>query len=125
MVVLYQHEITGASTEELLDKTASENDHAADPFTRQTVAAVLAGAGELDATIDLYSSSWPASRMAPLERSILRIAVNEILNDADIPAEVSIDEAVTLAKRYCSREAAGLINGILGKLVEESPGEPR
>lgn len=123
MVILYQYELTGSPLDELYAGFAAENDREADAFTRETVAAVIDGAESLDAIIDRYSRNWAAQRMAPLERSILRIAVHEITETADIPVEASIDEAVTLSKRYCSREAASLINGILGKLVEDTPGD--
>jgi N utilization substance protein B len=123
MVVLYQQEITGSPTGDLFISLEAENEYEADEFTRDTVTAVLNKAEELDEIIDSCSDNWSAKRMAPLERSILRIAVNEIIADESIPAEVSIDEAVALAKRFCSREAAALINGILGKLAEESPGD--
>ena len=61
---------------------------------------------------------------APLERNILRVAVHELLDWADIPAPVSINEAVDLAKRYCQTEAAGLVNGILGRIVSEQSEVP-
>jgi N utilization substance protein B len=123
MVVLYQRELTGSSVDELFDSLASESGEDADQFSRDTVATVLEQAAELDKVIDRHSRNWSARRMSPLERNILRIAVNEMIADDSIPMEVSIDEAVILAKRYCSREAAALINGILGKLAEENAGD--
>ncbi len=54
--------------------------------------------------------------MAVLERNVLRLAVFE-LREADVPAAVAIDEAVSLAKRYASPEAASLVNGILGRIA--------
>ena len=56
--------------------------------------------------------------MAVLERNILRLAVWE-LHTGDVPPAVAIDEAVELAKRYASPEAAGLVNGVLGKIARE------
>jgi N utilization substance protein B len=60
-----------------------------------------------------HSSGWPLSRMAPLERSILRLALWEMMNGAT-PAAVAIDEAVRLAKRYSTDEAGAFVNGVLG-----------
>jgi N utilization substance protein B len=120
MVILYQRELTGSSSEDLLTSLADEQEHDVDPFTRDTVATVVERSDELDRIIDRHSRDWTAKRMSSLERNILRIAVNEIVNDEDIPFEVSIDEAVGLSKRYCSREAAALINGILGQLAGEA-----
>ena len=120
MVVLYQRDITGAGIDELYRSLEAETGHAPDDFTRQEVEAVIASQGGLDAAIDAGSQGWPAHRLAALERNILRLAVYEITRRDDIPFEVSIDEAVALAKRYCSREAGTLVNGILGKIAEEA-----
>ena len=54
-----------------------------------------------------------------LERNVLRIAIRE-LDRGDIPLEVAIDEAVRLAKRYASTDAASLVNGILGRIAREA-----
>ncbi|MBE0428360.1 MAG: transcription antitermination factor NusB [Thermoleophilia bacterium] len=124
MVVLYQHDITGAAPEELYNSLRKERGHEASAFTRDVVEGVLADVGELDAEIDVHAIGWPAHRMAALERNILRIGLYEIRKRGDIPVEVSIDEAVRLSKRFCSREAAALINGILGKVAEEERGAP-
>lgn len=118
MVVLYQHDLTGSPIDELYNNLQRESGHEADDFTREEVDGVLSSAQELDREIDSYSRSWPAHRMAALERSILRIGMYEIRQRPEIPIEATIDEAVTLAKRFCSREAAALVNGVLGKAAE-------
>lgn len=123
MVILYQHDLTGTGIDELLAGFAAEHGYEADRFTEDEVRSVEEASGRLDDVIDSCSIDWPASRLAPLERSILRIAVYEMMERPDIPLETSIDEAVTLAKRFCSREAGVLINGILGKLAEDLHGE--
>lgn len=123
MVVLYQHELTGAEPERLYPGLEQDNGYPVEEYTRQLVAGVLDGAARLDAMIDRASRNWPAHRLAPLERNILRIAVYEIGQREDIPVEVSIDEAVTLAKRYSSAEAGSLVNGILSHVSEEVSGD--
>lgn len=122
MVVLYQHDITGGEYAELFVNLEKDRGHEPAPFTRELVEGVDSHREEIDGSIDRYSINWPAHRIAALERNILRIGVYEIGFRDDIPAETSIDEAVGLAKRYCSREAGVLINGILGKMVEEGDG---
>jgi N utilization substance protein B len=64
------------------------------------------------------SEGWPADRLGTLERNILRIGAYE-LEEETVPAEVAINEAVLLAKRYATDEAARLVNGILGHLSSE------
>ena len=65
------------------------------------------------------SEGWTADRLGALERNVLRIAIYE-LDDGDVPLEVAIDEAVALAKRYASEDAAKLVNGILGRIAREA-----
>lgn len=122
MVILYQQDLTGSGLEELYGNLEKDRGHSPVEFTRSEVEDVLKSREELDAVIDAASRGWPAHRMAALERNILRIAVYEIKSRPDIAIETSIDEAVTLAKRYCSREAGALVNGILSKVTEEGQG---
>jgi len=119
MVILYQHDLTGAGIDALYENHRREKGYPPDDFTRAEVEAVLDMKDEIDATIDAVSQGWPAHRLAALERNILRIAIFELYHRRDIPTEVSIDEAVALAKRYCSNEAGSLVNGILGKIAGE------
>ena len=79
---------------------------------------VVAEADELDARLSAASEGWPADRLGALERNVLRIGIFE-LEGGDVPVEVAIDEAVTLAKRYASDEAGRLVNGILGRIARE------
>jgi N utilization substance protein B len=103
---VYQHEVTGRSLEELLE--------GAKPFTRELAEEVEAKKGELDELIARHSKGWSIDRIAPLERSIMRVALYEALHREDIPVEVAIDEAVELTKEYCGADAPGFVNGILG-----------
>lgn len=120
MVVLYQHDLTGAGLDDLYKSIETERGYEPAVYTRSLVEGVTASRDELDSEIDARSLKWPSHRLAALERNILRIAVYEIKKSPDIPVETSIDEAVRLAKRYCSREAGSLINGILGTLANET-----
>ena len=63
-------------------------------------------------------ADWPADRLGTLERNILRIGVYE-LEEGTVPREVAINEAVVLAKRYASEDAARLVNGVLGRIARE------
>lgn len=73
--------------------------------------------GEVDKAIEENSKSWKISRFSKVDLSILRLATYEILYVEDIPHQVSINEAVKLAKKYGSDESHKFINGILGGLV--------
>lgn len=103
---LYQADVTGGDAAERLDD--------AKPFTRELVAGVGGHRKELDEEIARLARGWDLSRIAPLERNIMRVAVYELRHRDDVPTEVAIDEAVTLAKRYCGADAPGFVNGVLG-----------
>ncbi len=111
LFLLYQWDVTG-------QPLASLYEGEVDPFARETAEAVVTEAPELDARITEAAEGWTADRLGAIERNILRIALHELDGD-DIPDEVAIDEAVTLAKRYATDDAARLVNGILGRIVRE------
>jgi transcription antitermination protein NusB len=111
LFLLYQWDVTG-------QPLASLYEGEVDPFARETAEAVAARAPELDRRITEAAEDWTADRLGAIERNILRIALHELDGD-DVPDEVAIDEAVTLAKRYASDDAARLVNGILGRIVRE------
>lgn len=111
LFMLFQWDVTGK-------ELGSTYEGDADEFAWETARAVADRAEELDRRIDEATQGWPADRLGALERNVLRIAIHE-LELGEVPAEVAIDEAVRLAKRYASDEAGRLVNGILGKIARE------
>ena len=109
--MLFQWDVTGRPLGSLYEGEV-------DDYTRQLAEAVTEHAGLLDARITSASDEWTADRLGAVERNVLRVALEE-LDEGEVPMEVVLDEAVTLAKRYASEDAARLVNGILGKLVRE------
>jgi transcription antitermination protein NusB len=111
LFLLYQSDVTGRPLASLYEGEIDE-------FARETAEAVIADAQELDRRITAAAESWTADRLGAVERNILRIAVHE-LEAEKVPPEVAIDEAVTLAKRYATADAARLVNGILARIARE------
>jgi N utilization substance protein B len=111
LFLLYQWDVTGQPLTSLYEGEV-------DLFARETAEAVAAQAPELDQRITAASEGWTADRLGAIERNILRIALYELDGD-EVPDEVAIDEAVTLAKRYATDDAGRLVNGILGRIVRE------
>ena len=109
LFLLYQWDLTG-------QPLGTNYEAEIDEFARDLAEAVVERAPELDARISSVSGDWPAKQLGTLERNILRIGVYE-LEQGTVPVEVAIDEAVTLAKRYASEDAARLVNGILGTIA--------
>lgn len=118
MIALYQHDLTGRP---LADSFAASDS----PFVRALAAAAAERAAELDAVIDEHAHGWSVERIQPLERSIMRVALLEMLHaelvpaDEPIPPEGAIEEAVESAKTFCGSEAPGFVNGVLGAVLRE------
>jgi len=115
VIALYQHDVTGRPLAELVPRDAS-------PFTKELIEGTAAEQQELDALIERYAVGWSLERIAPLERSILRVALHEMQSRDDVPAEVAIDEAIEAAKELCSADAPKFVNGILGAVQRERVG---
>ena len=111
---LYQGEVTGRPPAEALDD--------AKPFTRELVKGVEGHRAELDAEIARLARGWGLDRIAALEKSIMRVALYELHHRDDVPTEVAIDEAVSLARRYCGADAPGFVNGVLGNAAKAQSG---
>lgn len=109
--VLYQWDVTSSPLGSLFEGEV-------DTYTQTIADRVAAHAPELDAKITAASDDWTADRLGAVERNILRVAIEELVA-GEVPREVVMDEAVTLAKRYASDDAGRLVNGILGKIAQE------
>ncbi|MEZ5125681.1 MAG: transcription antitermination factor NusB [Thermoleophilia bacterium] len=118
LFLLYQREVTSLSMSELVDGHRLREGYAPDEFTVRAVRGVIASQDEIDAKITRHATGWPLERIAPLERSILRLAVWEMASK-ETPAAVAIDEAVRLAKRYATEDAGTFVNGALGAIQRE------
>jgi N utilization substance protein B len=115
---LYQSDLLGRPLEE----TVPRDVHG---FTRALAELVRDRQAELDELISKHATGWSLDRIAPLERSILRVGLAEILHadelpgEQAIPPEGAIDEAVETAKQFCGADAPGFVNGILGTVLRE------
>ena len=123
----YQRDVTGAPIEDLVHRGVPEEGK--DPrsqlgskqpseFTTELVEGVENHREELDDLIEEHATGWHVDRIAPLELSILRVALYEILHRTDIPDEVAIDEAVETAKLYCGAQTPAFVNGVLAGALE-------
>lgn len=90
-----------------------------DPFLEAIVQGVLDHHQEIDRLIERYSENWSLERIASIDRTILRIAIFELLYREDIPPKVALNEAVDLGKRFGSENSGGFINGILDRILRE------
>lgn len=89
-------------------------------FARDLVHGVLANQAQLDGIIANLSREWQVRRMPYVDRNVMRLALFEIVHRADIPAGVSANEAVELAKMYGGEESGRFVNGIIGQVAKDA-----
>ena len=116
--VLYQVDMAKSDLEEAL-RLFCEHFKAPESI-RDFAAELVRGAHErreeIDTLIKRFSEHWRLERMPTVDRNILRLAIYELLCRPDIPAKVSINEAVDLGKKYGAEDSGSFINGILDRI---------
>lgn len=90
-------------------------------FARELVSGVVARLPELDELVSLHARNWRVSRMAVVDRNVLRLGAHE-LRDTATPVAVVIDEAVDLARRFGSDRSPSFVNGVLDAIAKEVRG---
>ena len=86
------------------------------PFFLELVDGVMTHKSDIDRLLDKSARNWKVSRMPAVDRNIMRIAVFEMLKRDDIPASVSINEAVEIGKKFGTRDSGSFINGVLDRI---------
>jgi N utilization substance protein B len=89
-------------------------------FAEALVKGTIDNIEEIDRVIEKVTENWVLKRMAAVDRNILRFAAYEIFFRKDIPSAVTINEALEIAKKFSSSEAASFLNGVLDKLAHEA-----
>ena len=137
--VLYQAEIRGClPTEALAQYTRPSTTHDEDAdrggeqkrgeegyvYARALIEGVQEKGADIDALLAKHADRWAIERMPVIDRTILRIAVFEMLWGPDVPIAVAINEAVELAKVLSTEDSGRFVNGLLGKIAESSVPHP-
>ena len=128
--LIYSREFTGEEPEQVVsvrldkeyyDKLREENDVYSDrPSRAQTayIDSVVSGVAnrteDLNAIIQQFSIGWDVSRISRLTRTVMQLAIFEILYVEDVPTGVAISEAVRISKMYDGDDTGAFVNGILG-----------
>lgn len=119
--VLFQIDLANANMEEAL-KYAFENNKFSEEikeFVLLLVKGVVSNLSEIDKIIINYAKNWSLERITNIDRNILRVAIYEILYLDNVPKNVSINEAVELAKKYGTKSSFSFVNGVLGKIDKD------
>ena len=89
-------------------------------FAETLIKGVVNNLAEIDGIIDQHSTNWALDRMARVDLSLLRLSVFELLYLPDVPANVAINEAIEIGKRYGTQDTPPFINGILDKISQQA-----
>lgn len=124
--ILYQQDLLKLTPASALDRSERAR---ADEYVRRLVVGVGEHQEDIDSVISRHIVGWELGRLGILERAILRVATYELLWESEVPEAVVINEAVALAKRFCSDEAGSFVNGVLGAVATDEsrrggPGSP-
>ena len=121
--VLYQADVTDSSALEVLDGWAAAG-RDIPPFARELVEGVEAHRPSIDLLLETHATGWTVARMAAVDRTILRVAVEEVRYRDDVPDPVAISEAVEAADELSTEDSKRFVNGILGQIAREGRAEP-
>lgn len=111
-LMLYQRDINEDSIEAVLDRWRTYRGEL-DDYALGLVRGIESERTDLDLRLEEFSVGWPVHRMSIVDRTILRLALYEMLYVEDVPPEVAINEAVELAKGYSGDESPVFVGGLL------------
>ncbi len=118
--MLFQHDMSGNAPEQIID--TFEELHKSKPNTREFATKIFHGTvahmPAIDEMIQNQAENWRLSRMAAVDRNIIRMSVYEFLHEDDTPKLVIIDEAIEIAKKYGTQKSSQFINGILDGILK-------
>ncbi len=120
--LLYGFDLSGELiNQKTLKDFWKEHHHTADirEFTEDLVFGTINNLKEIDELISSVTEHWDINRMAAVDRNILRYATYELLFRDDIPAAVTLNEAIEISKKYSSRESSSFINGVLDRITKK------
>jgi N utilization substance protein B len=118
--MLYQYDLSGNLPDMIID--TFEDLQKSKPNTREFAAKIFRGTvdhlSDIDGMIQAQADNWRLSRMAVVDRNIIRLSVYEFLHESDTPKLVVIDEAIEIAKKFGNDKSSQFINGILDGILK-------
>jgi N utilization substance protein B len=118
--MLFQHDMSGNEPDMII--ATFEDLQKSKPNTREFAVKIFRGTvdhlSEIDDMIQAQAENWRLSRMAVVDRNIIRMSVYEFLHETDTPKLVIIDEAIEIAKKFGTQKSSQFINGILDGILK-------
>jgi N utilization substance protein B len=118
--MLYQHDMSGNDPDMIID--TFDDLQKSKPNTRDFATKIFRGTvdnlSEIDGMIQAQADNWRLSRMAVVDRNIIRMSIYEFLHESSTPKLVVIDEAIEIAKRFGTEKSSQFINGILDGILK-------
>ncbi len=118
-ILVFEKSFNNDTAVEILDTAISVRDFEVDEYIKSAFLGINDNLEEIDSIITENIKGWKKERISRVALALLRLAVYEIISIPDIPASVSVNEAVVLCKKYATQEDASFINGILGAVVKK------
>lgn len=123
MKLIYQMDIKSESSDEILKYFYEELEKPLEAeemdYINQSVKGISENIPFIDSYIERYSKGWKINRIGKVDLAIMRLAIYEMLERQDVPPVVAVNEAIEMAKKYCSDNSPNFINGILGNIIKE------
>ena len=120
---LFQIEMGHAVVTEAIEHTVIETgvSHDLADYMEQLVRGIYADRRQLDPYIEGFLNGYELERLAAVDRNVIRIGTYELLKVPEMPPAVTINEAVEIAKRFSTAESGKFVNGVLGRILQDSP----
>ena len=119
--VLYEVDVTGHDWRDSLGahtEATGASERVVD-FAEKAIQGVLASLPLLDQLISTHAPMFPVDQLSPVDRTVLRLALYELLPDSSVPMKVAINEAIELAKMFGGEGSPRFVNGVLGAALQE------
>ena len=120
--ILFEAQLRAVDALDVLQSRTDDPDVALNDYTATLVRGVVSNRTDIDDTLAQYSRGWELDRMPVVDVCVLRLAVYELMHEAEVPVSVVLSEAVELASDLSTDESAGFVNGVLARIAVAVPG---
>lgn len=118
-VLIFEKIFNDMSCDEIIELAVSVREFETDEYCISVFSGVYENIEQIDALINEHSNGWNVNRIGKVSLAVMRLAIFELLFRDDIPASVSVNEAVELCKKFATTDDASFVNGVLGTIVRK------